>query len=96
MSNKPGFFRQLKDTQNYSTKFLIVLFSPNSGVTPFTNENHFPTVKTIETTLAKILDKLAKFSKLNFLGLVCSLDELLERLFSKSWLIFLPCLFNLI
>ena len=34
MSNKPGFFRQLKDTQNYSTKFLIVLFSPNSGVTP--------------------------------------------------------------
>ena len=36
MSNKPGFFRQLKDTQNYSTKFLIVLFSPNSGVTPFT------------------------------------------------------------
>ncbi len=36
MSNKPGFFRQLKDTQNYSTKFLIVLFSPNSGVTPNT------------------------------------------------------------
>ena len=35
MSNKPGFFRQLKDTQNYSTKFLIVLFSPNSGVTPY-------------------------------------------------------------
>ena len=31
MSNKPGFFRQLKDTQNYSTKFLIVLFSPNWG-----------------------------------------------------------------
>ena len=50
----------------------------------------------METTLAKILDKLAKFSKLNFLGLVCSLDELLERLFSKSWLIFLPCLSNLI
>ena len=38
MSNKPGFFRQLKDTQNYSTKFLIVLFSPNSGVTPDNNK----------------------------------------------------------
>ena len=32
-------------------------------------KNHFPTVKIIETTLAKILDKLAKFSKLNFLNL---------------------------
>ena len=41
MSNKPGFFRQLKDTQNYSTKFLIVLFSPNSGVTPY-NKVHPP------------------------------------------------------
>ena len=41
MSNKPGFFRQLKDTQNYSTKFLIVLFSPNSGVTPFLGRKKF-------------------------------------------------------
>ena len=32
-------------------------------------KNHFPTVKIIETTLAKILDKLAKFSKLNFLAI---------------------------
>ena len=39
MSNKPGFFRQLKDTQNYSTKFLIVLFSPNSGVTPIITDD---------------------------------------------------------
>ena len=59
-------------------------------------KNHFPTVKNYQTTLAKILDKLAKFSKLNFLGVGCSLDELLEQLFFKSWLIFLPCLFNLI
>ena len=50
----------------------------------------------METTLAKILEKLAKFSKLNFLAVGCSLDELLEWLFFKSWLIFLPCLFNLI
>ena len=50
----------------------------------------------METTLAKILEKLAKVSKLNFLGVGCSLDELLEQLFFKSWLIFLPCLFNLI
>ena len=35
-------------------------------------KNHFPTVKIIETTLAKILDKLAKFSKLNFLAIGCS------------------------
>ena len=44
-------------------------------------KNHFQKSETIETTLAKILDKLAKFSKLNFLGVGCSLDELLERLF---------------
>ena len=50
----------------------------------------------METTLAKILEKLAKFSKLNFLGVGCSLDELLEWLFFKSWLIFLPSLSNLI
>ena len=30
----------------------------------------------METTLAKILDKLAKFSKLNFLAVGCSLGEL--------------------
>ena len=47
----------------------------------FTNEKSFSKSETIETTLAKILDKLAKFSKLNFLGVGCSLDELLERLF---------------
>ena len=50
----------------------------------------------METTLAKILEKLAKFSKLNFLGVGGSVDELLEWLFFKSWLIFLPCLSNLI
>ena len=36
-----GFFRQLKDTQNYSTKFLIVLFFSNSGVTPFLGRKKF-------------------------------------------------------
>jgi hypothetical protein len=52
MSNKPGFFRQLKDTQNYSTKFLIVLFSPNSGVTP------------IKTSLSKdYLKKESRYKK---------------------------------
>ena len=44
MSNKPGVFRQLKDTQNYSTKFLIVLFSQISGVTPI-NKNLLMQIK---------------------------------------------------
>ena len=58
MSNKPGFFRQLKDTQNYSTKFLIVLFSPNSGVTPSNSSNEQPTPKKFS------LENLANLSKI--------------------------------
>lgn len=50
MSNKPGFFRQLKDTQNYSTKFLIVLFSPNSGVTPISKRaDRIPPIAMVQT-----------------------------------------------
>ena len=58
MSNKPGFFRQLKDTQNYSTKFLIVLFSPNSGVTPSNSSNEQTRPKKFS------LENLANLSKI--------------------------------
>ena len=62
MSNKPGFFRQLKDTQNYSTKFLIVLFSPNSGVTPI-NKNLLMQIKSHvrRRGLNKFFERLESF-----------------------------------
>ncbi|MBX4377542.1 hypothetical protein K4H02_21000, partial [Mycobacterium tuberculosis] len=68
MSNKPGFFRQLKDTQNYSTKFLIVLFSPNSGVTPSINFHPLHTYYAMAAYAAMLF--LPKTYKIIGLGLL--------------------------